>query len=381
MEARGYKVEVVRVAWEGMGWIRAWRRLWQGSREWKGKWVLVQYTALMWSRRGLPLAFLGILIILKARGVQLVTIFHDVAPYPGRRMVDRIRRACQVGVLRRAYGWAQASVLPVPTDQVSWLPRAATKASFIPVGPNVPPITRAGYGKTPRNCHSERSEESGPVLFQENTQSEILRCAQDDNRGAFSRSLRVDRFPRNGNGPKTIAVFVVTDGGDISQEVAAITQAARTASQHVRQVRLLTLGRGSRESEAAFRNALAGSSVDYQALGILSAEAVSKVLAECDLSLFVRGRITTQRGSAIAAIACGLPLVGYADGCLSGPLAEAGVVGVPPGNRQALAEAVLTVLTNDRLWLELHERSQRAYDKYFSWEAIAGRFVELLGDA
>jgi len=35
----------------------------------------------------------------------------------------------------------------------------------------------------------ERSEESGPVHFQEDTQSEILRCAQDDNRGAFFRSL------------------------------------------------------------------------------------------------------------------------------------------------------------------------------------------------
>jgi len=105
------------------------------------------------------------------------------------------------------------------------------------------------------------------------------------------------------------------------------------------------------------------------------------VLSGCDLSLFVRGRITTQRGSAIASIACGLPLVGYADGCLTGPLAEAGVVGVPPGDRQALAEAVVKVLTNDGLWLELHQRSQRAYQKYFSWEAIAGHFVELFGDA
>ena len=35
----------------------------------------------------------------------------------------------------------------------------------------------------------ERSEESGPVHFQEGAQSEILRCAQDNNRGAFFRSL------------------------------------------------------------------------------------------------------------------------------------------------------------------------------------------------
>jgi glycosyltransferase involved in cell wall biosynthesis len=53
-------------------------------------------------------------------------------------------------------------------------------------------------------------------------------------------------------------------------------------------------------------------------------------------------------------------------------------MGVRCGDREGLAEAVLTVLTSDRLWLELHQRSQRAYEKYFSWEAIATRFVELL---
>jgi glycosyltransferase involved in cell wall biosynthesis len=104
------------------------------------------------------------------------------------------------------------------------------------------------------------------------------------------------------------------------------------------------------------------------------------VLAECDVSLFVRGRISTQRGSAIASIACSLPLVAYADGRLPPSLAEAGVMAVSWGDREALAEAVVKVLTDERLWLELHQRSQRAYEKYFSWEAIAGRFVELLRD-
>jgi glycosyltransferase involved in cell wall biosynthesis len=53
-----------------------------------------------------------------------------------------------------------------------------------------------GCGKRLQNCHSERSEESGPVHFQEDTQSEILRFAQndseraqDDNRGTIFSSL------------------------------------------------------------------------------------------------------------------------------------------------------------------------------------------------
>ena len=221
------------------------------------------------------------------------------------------------------------SVLPVPKEQVSWLPKPATKASFIPIGANIPEVV------------------------------------------ATSRS------DRNGNGPKTIAVFTVTDGGEIDRRLA-ITLAAKAASQQVRQLRLVTLGRGSRESEREFRKALAGSSVEYQALGILPADQVAKVLASCDVSLFVRGRITAQRGSAIASIASFLPLVGYAEACLPPQLSEAGVVGVRWGDHQALAEAVVKVLTDDGLWRELHERSQRAYQKYFSWNAVAGQMAELL---
>ena len=89
MGARGYAVEIARVPWAELGWIRAWVRLWQKSREWKGKWVLVQYTALMWSRRGFPLAFVIVLLMLKVRGARLVTVFHDVAPYSGKRLADR----------------------------------------------------------------------------------------------------------------------------------------------------------------------------------------------------------------------------------------------------------------------------------------------------
>jgi glycosyltransferase involved in cell wall biosynthesis len=333
LEAGGYKVEMVRVPWNERGWIRAWTRLWQVSREWEGKWVLVQYTALMWSRRGFPLAFLGVLLILKARGARLIAVFHDVAPCAGRRMVDRIRRACQLWVLRRAYGWARACVLPVPIEQVNWLPRPATKARFIPVGPNVPAIVRG------------------------------------------------DRSGSRGNEARTIGVFTVTDAGDIRQEVSAITHVATAATAFFRKVRLVTLGRGSSESERLFRQALAGSAVDFSALGTLPADRVAMVLGTCDISLFVRGQISTQRGSAIASIACALPLVAYAEGSLPGPLAEAGVVGVPCGDQEALAEAAVKVLSNDGLWLELHQRSQRAYEAYFSWEVIATRLVELLGHA
>ena len=57
--------------------------------------------------------------------------------------------------------------------------------------------------------------------------------------------------------------------------------------------------------------ALAGSGVEIVVRGVLPAEEVADEFARADVLLFVRGAITLQRGSAIAGVACGLPIVGY----------------------------------------------------------------------
>lgn len=330
---RAIEFVVVRVPWEKTGWTRALMDLWCRSANWKRDWALVQYTALMWSRRGFPLLFLFVLCALRIRGVRTAVVFHDPQPYAGKRIVDRIRRVCQRSVMRAAYGLSDATALTVPLEQVSWLPPKPSKASFIPIGANLPAITTLGWSA------------------------------------------------RNGHEAKTITVFTVTDAGDISREVADIAFAARRAAEHVARVRLVTVGRGSAESESRFRHALEGSAVEFCALGIRPAEEVSQVLANADVSLFVRGPISTQRGSAIASIANAVPLVAYADRCLPAPLAEAGVVGVPYLGGEELTKATIRVLTDQQLWCELHERSLRAHERYFSWDAVASRFLEILDNA
>ena len=293
----------------------------------------MQYTALMWSRRGFPLRLLPVLGVLRIRGVRTAMVFHDPQPFHGRRIVDRIRRACQGAVMRAAYGLSEATVLTVPREQVSWLPTRPSKATFIPIGANLPAIDKA--------------------------------CLPAP----------------NGHDAKTIVVFAVTDAGDISREVSDITLAARRAAERLPHVRLVTVGRGSAQSEGRFRQALEGSAVEYSALGVRPAEEVSRVFASADVSLFVRGPISTQRGSAIASIAHGVPLVSYAPPKLPTPLAEAGIVGVPYPDRDKLAEATVRVLTDPQLWQDLHARSLDAHGKYFSWEAVASRFLEILGHA
>jgi glycosyltransferase involved in cell wall biosynthesis len=232
-----------------------------------------------------------------------------------------------------SYRLSEASMLAVPVETATWLPLPGSKAKYIPIGANIPASNAAS------------------------------------------------RTARNGQEVRTITVFAITDAGDISQEVTDIALAARQAAKHLPTVRLLTLGRGSKESEQKIRRALEGSAVDFRALGLLPADQVSQILADSDVSLYVRSPISTQRGSAIASIANGAPLVTYTNSALAAPLAEAGVLAVPYREGEKLAEETVRVLTDSELWIDLHERNRCAYAKYFSWKAVARRFLEVLNDA
>ena len=131
----------------------------------------------------------------------------------------------------------------------------------------------------------------------------------------------------------------------------------------------------------AFRlTALEGCSVGLDVLGVLPAEEITREFRRADALLFVRGPVVLQRGTAIAGIACGLPIVGYGIGIPRGPLAEAGIEWSPWRDQKALARALVRVLTDSQRWIELHERNVSVHQKYFSWNRIAELYVEALAD-
>ena len=94
---QGIELEQVRAPWAEIGWIGALRRLRHESAGWRGQWVLLQYTAMSWSRRGFPFGAVAVLAVLRGRGVRCAIVFHE----PGRqsessaRWIDQIRGACQ----------------------------------------------------------------------------------------------------------------------------------------------------------------------------------------------------------------------------------------------------------------------------------------------
>src|ERR1700691_1278878 len=74
----GLAVELARVTWAERGWPAALRELRERAREWRGRWVLVQYTALAWSGRGFPLRFARVLKELREAGARIAVVYHDV---------------------------------------------------------------------------------------------------------------------------------------------------------------------------------------------------------------------------------------------------------------------------------------------------------------
>jgi len=334
LDRRGVELTRVRVAWDEEGWLGALRRVARESSGWRTSWVTLHYTALAWSRRGFPFGALLTLAVLRRRDIRCAVVFHEPCRQgatTAARVIGRIRGACQDWIIRRLYRGAAKAIFTVPVERIAWLPKATNKAAFISIGANVPGLFAPGDAATERN-------------------------------GAL----------------KTIAVFCLSPGPNRFLEVADLTYAARYVQRVLPPIRLVVFGRGALEMRTEIEKAMEGSGVDVSVLGMLSANEVSSRLSEAAVFLFVGGPVSQTRGSALAGVACGLPIVGYSGATAGTPLEEAGLDLVPYRNREALNQALARVLTDKSLQAELRDKSRRAHEKYFSWDAIADRYRHVL---
>jgi glycosyltransferase involved in cell wall biosynthesis len=338
--SRSVKGEIVRVPWKERGWAGAvdeLRRTASGS-SWRGHWVFVQYTALAWSERGFPRRVLRMLRALREAGTRVGVVFHDVEPFAGTRAVDVLRRQVQLRVMRQMLRTAELAVFTVPLNVVSWL-GSAGNATFIPVGANLPDV------------RSERAP-SG------DTQTVVV------NQPSVTK----------------IAVYGITGGAAGGEECSQIARAVRFAVERGAKLELHAFGRGAAERETELRDKLNDVPIALRFDGLMPADSIRAAIRAADATLFVRGAISTRRGSAIAGIACGKPVIAYRGPDTAPPITEAGVVLVDCDNPPELGEALLRVATDRGFREALSERSARAQEVFFSWEAIAGRYVEAMND-
>jgi glycosyltransferase involved in cell wall biosynthesis len=328
LRVHDFDLELERVNWLESGWSAALSQLGQKARGWRGQWVLVQYTALVWSKHGFPLGFLRVIRLLWRAGVRIAVVYHDAYPYAGTGWVNRLRRLAQLRAMRWAFLASDFIVLTLPPQKLAWLPADQRRAVFIPVGANLP--------------------------------------------------ASIDLAKQRSTSVPTISVFGITGGETGQRETETIIEAVRQAAKTVGKLKLQVFGRHADLRERQLREGLQDFPVQLEIAGIIPAEEVACKLASSEVLLFMRGPISSRRGSAIAGIACGLPVVAYASAETAPPITEAGVVVVPEDNIQELGEALARVLADRPYRDALAAKSHTAYESHFSWPAIARQYAEAL---
>ncbi len=331
LEKHAFSFEIARVEWATKGWRRALRELRQKVGNERNTWVLLQYTALAWSRHGFSLRVPGVIKALKKNGARCAVVFHDAEGYYGNRLIDRIRRATQLHTMREALRLADLSILTIPTEKVPWIGRDSRNVAFIPVGANLP---------SPEKAWSQERD-------------------------------RTKNLP-------TVAVFSPSGNRAGAEEVESIAQTVRYAAERMGSLRLLVMGRNSEIAGSQLNERLMGTSVQVTIHGLLPAEEVVQKLGASDVLLFTKGAISSRRGSAIAGIACGLPVIASEGWETGAPITEAGVVLILETAKNEFGPALLRVLSDESYRAKLSERSKRAQEVYFSWSAIAARYAKEL---
>lgn len=324
LRAQDIQLDIVRVSWDIQGWQGALQVLHYQSTKWRDTWVLVQYTALTWSARGFPHRVLRVLKILKSAGARVGIVFHDVQPYAGTRLIDSVRRFDQIHTMRRALALAELSVFTVPPERLLWMTTPSPNTVFIPVGPNlpIPPLS-------PEFSHQHADP--------------------------------------------TMGVFSITGGAAGVREIQIILAAARYAAQKLGKLRLSVFGRNAECRQSELREGLGDLPIELMVEGVVDPPEVVQRLSACDVLLFVRGSISSRRSSAIAGIACGLPIIAYAGPETAAPITDAGVVLVSPDRPDDLNIALVRVLSDASYRMDLAAHSRATYKTHFAWTAIAAR--------
>jgi hypothetical protein len=333
LATRGIELNPVRVEWAERGWLWAVWDLWLRSQGWRGLWVISQYTAMAWSDRGFPVGALACIAILRAHGVRCAVLFHEPWGVSGPRAIDKVRCGFQNWTVRTLHRFTEKSIFTIPLNTVSWLPVNDTKCVFIPLGPNIP----------------------------ENLA----------NRNAFQE--------RNGS-EKTVVVFCISEQPYGEREINDVAAATRAAASGGTKLRVVFVGRGTAEAEPAIDLAFKGTGIEVCNRGTCEAPEVTRIFSEAHAILAVRGRLYLRRGSALAGLACGLPMVAYAGAAEGTIIEEAGVTLVPFGDQAALGSALRDILTDPALWQEMHEKNLRFQQRYLSWNVIATSYAAFLGD-
>ena len=264
--------------------------------------------------------------------------FTTLSRFAGIRAVDLLRRQVQLRTMRRMLRAAEVAIFTVPLNVVSWR-GSAGNSTFIPVGANLPEV------------RDDPGIDGGTQFF-----------------GADRIARRTDRCVRDHR-----------RRGRRQKSAHQIAGAIRFAVERGAKLQLHAFGRGAAERETELRDRLKDVPVALRVDGLMPADRVGAAIrgdgrdtfrARCDFDA------TWKRDSGNRVRQTGDRVQGT--GHKASPITEAGVVLVEQGNSAELGEALLRVATDRGFRDSLSERSARAQEMFFSWDAIAGRYIEAM---
>ncbi len=313
----------------------------------------------------------GLLPLVLSSSVPLVVTLHEYGVWPARRIGKadgrQPRRSRAWAVLERR-GLAdretlllapRAARLLVPSSEHldvlrARFPRQARAAFQVPIGLNID-VATAGHAQARRRARGDVRREIGAApdaplvvffgfLHPEKALDRLI---------AAVAALRARR-------PNTELLII---GGAESHSLPM------AAAQHLR--------RGLEEVAAAFS---IEASVHFT--GYLPGADVSRLLQAADAAAFpFDAGVTRKSSSLLTALAAGVPVVATAPpGEMTGATEADGTLRIPPGDTEALTDALLRVL-GDRALADRLTTAGRAQAASQSWAAIAALHAEVYAEA
>lgn len=327
LRRRGTSVEILACRWDVCGWRSALQQLKDALRS-RYDAILIHHTHLMWDREGLPGGFIRVVRAVGARGTRLGVILHDPSCFGGRRIRDRLRDRFQVVGMKAAVRKSQVTFATVDPDVLPWATEDLRHSmALLPVGSNIPVV-------------------------------------------------RMDRKRTREDEKFVVAVFGVRDDASSEQESMRIIQLLERVRNRIGDVRVTFFGRGTQRLVGCGLETNRGVLVDIH--GIVSSSECSRIMDRADVSLLLRGTLSSRRSSAIAAISHGVPVIGWRGRDTGWPLTEAGIVAVPFGDVEGVAENLVRLATEESYSAHLRAKNKRCYGTYFAWERIAERLEATL---
>jgi glycosyltransferase involved in cell wall biosynthesis len=279
--------------------------------------IVLHYSHLAWSRRGLPIAFTALVLACRVRA-PVVTWVHDPDRITESHAKYRLVSWLKAIALRNAVRVGGSAVISVHPSRVYWM----------------------------RTVLARR------VAF----------CPSPSNIGGGPRVPPDDMF--------TVACFGV-QVATLDREAEPILAIARELAAELGPFRLRLLGATGDRGLPKMVDDLTELGVEVDCPGRLDPTVLRERLAASHVFLVTRSGLTTRSGTLAAAFACGLPVVGMEGSETAEPIDRAGVVMTAPNDWSGMAAALANLARDPGYQRELSARSTAVSEQYYSWERAA----------